>query len=326
MYKREFDGLLRQEKRFNAYLFYGQSPYLIEHYAFLVASSIAQSDEMEKFYYDEYDFKSIHTKLLQSSLFTSNNLIMIKTEKKIPKKEIDALVDACVTNPDSTMILSCMGDADFKQIEKSFSKDKNAVSVRFFIPSVSEAMTIIDSEAKKLKLDYEMTALNHLYNMHRQDLALTCNDLKKLSIVEGRITTNIVDHHCFGFGNVNIEEFLFKLFSCENIDRDLNDILNEGVNEVYLVGQITSFLQQLFMIASYARIHGHANAKEILGFVPPKHIWDKRARLAISIKLEEYSKMMDFLNECELGLKSETKLDQNAYLQASLRKFSINFR
>lgn len=86
MYKNEFDNLLKQNKKFDAYMFYGQSTFLIDYYSNLVANSIASKDEIQRFYFDDYDFKYIKDQLLQSSLFSSNNLIIIKTEKKIQKK------------------------------------------------------------------------------------------------------------------------------------------------------------------------------------------------------------------------------------------------
>jgi DNA polymerase-3 subunit delta len=88
MYKNEFDNYLKQNKKFKAYMFYGQSIFLIEQYALAVAQSLGNNDEIEKLYFDEYDFKYAKDKLLQSSLFSSNNIILIKTDKKIPKKKL----------------------------------------------------------------------------------------------------------------------------------------------------------------------------------------------------------------------------------------------
>lgn len=326
MYKNEFDKLLSQNKTFNAYLFYGQSTYLIEHYCDLVANQICSKEDIEKIYFDEYDFKYIYDKLLQSSLFSSNNVIVIKTHKKLPKKDVENFISACNANPDSTIIICGMDDSEFKTMGEWFTPKKNSVSVRFFTPYPSEAIVLIEQEAKKLNIKAEITALQHLYNMHRQDLALACNDLKKLTNIDDVVTPKVIDQQCFGFGNVSIEDFLFDLVSCNLKEKDLNDILDEGVNEVYLINQITSFVQQLFMIASYTRIAGQPNAKEILGFVPPKQVWEKRARLAIGIKLENYLKMLNFLNEVELNLKTKSSLDHNSYVQASLRKFSTLIR
>ncbi len=326
MYKNEFDNALRQNKTFNAYMFFGQSTFLIENYTSMVIGNHGSSDEVEKVYFDDYNFKYCFDKLRQSSLFSSNNILVIKTEKKLPKKEVSALIEACNTNPDSVVIFACIGDADFRAMSGYFSAKTNSVSIRMFAPNAYEASKILEVEAVKLGLRYDTTALNHLFFMHRQDLALTVNDLKKLSILDEQISAKVIDQHCFGIGGVSIEDFLHNLLQGLDISEDVNALLEEGINEIYLLNQITAFVQQMFMISSYTRIHGVANAKEILGYVPPKAIWDKKAKLAIAIKPQQFLKMFDYLNNLELELKSSKIQDQNIYLQSCLIKFSVLFR
>ncbi len=326
MYKNEFDNLLNQNKLFNAYMFYGQSNFLIEYYTTLVANKLGTSDEIEKLYFDDFDFKYAKDKLLQSSLFASNNILIIKLDKKLNKKECIELIEACNTNPDSKVIFSCMGDSDFKTMGGYFTQKLNAVSVRMFSPFANEAVRLIENHAKELNINYEMSALNHLYFMHRQDLSLCVNDLKKLSILEEKISPDIINKHCFGIGAVNFEDFLHNLMSAQDISDDLELLLEEGMNEIYLLTQITSFVQQLFMISSYIRIYGNANAKEILGFIPPKNIWEKKTRLAMNIKPELFLEILDYLLKIELELKSSKIAEQNLYLQAVLRKMSVLIR
>ena len=64
----------------------GNQSFLIEQYALAVAQSLGNNDEIEKLYFDEYDFKYAKDKLLQSSLFSSNNIILIKQTKKFQKR------------------------------------------------------------------------------------------------------------------------------------------------------------------------------------------------------------------------------------------------
>lgn len=326
MYRNEFDNNLRQNKLFNAYMFYGQSTFLVEHYATKVSKLLGSDDEIEKLYFDDYDFKYAKDKLLQSSLFASNNILLIKLEKKLPKKEVEALIEACNTNPDSKVIFACLGDSDFKAMGNYFSPKSNSVSVRMFAPFDNEAIKLLENEAKLLNINYEIQALNHLYFMHRNDLSLCVNDLSKLAILEERITSNIVNTHCFGIGHISFEDFLNDLLSGKDISEDLNLLLEEGMNEIYLLNQITSFVQQLFMISSYGRTMGTPNPKEILGFIPPKNIWEKKTKLAVNIKPEVFQKMLEYLLNIELEFKSSKISNQNLYLQASLRKFTVLFR
>lgn len=326
MYKNEFDNHFKNNKKYSAYMFYGQSNYLIEHYSLMVARSHGSIDECEKLYFDDYNFKYAKDKLLQSSLFSSNNILLIKCDKKIPKKEVDELIQACNTNSDSTVIFSCMGDSDFKAMEKSFSDKTNSVCVRFFKPFDNEAVRLLENEAKSLNINYELSALNHLYFMHKNDLALCVNDLQKLSIFDEKITSNIVNTHCFGIGAVNFEDFLHDLISGKDISDDLSLLLEEGMNEIFLLNQVTSFVQQLFMISSYARTMGQPNPKEILGFIPPKNIWEKKSKLAINIKPEVFEEIFNYLLDIELDFKSSKIDNQSLYLQSCLRKFTVLFR
>lgn len=326
MYRNEFDNNLRQNKLYNAYMFYGQSTFLVEHYATKVSKLLGSDDEIEKLYFDDYDFKYAKDKLLQSSLFASNNILLIKLEKKLPKKEVEALIEACNTNPDSKVIFACLGDSDFKAMGNYFSPKSNSVSVRMFAPFDNEAIKLLENEAKLLNINYDVQALNHLYFMHRNDLSLCVNDLSKLAILEEKITSNIVNTHCFGIGHISFEDFLNDLLSGKDISEDLNLLLEEGMNEIYLLNQITSFVQQLFMISSYGRTMGNPNPKEILGFIPPKNIWEKKTKLAVNIKPEVFQKMLDYLLNIELEFKSSKISNQNLYLQASLRKFTVLFR
>ena len=80
------------------------------------------------------------------------------------------------------------------------------------------------------------------------------------------------------------------------------------------------------MISSYARTLGQPNPKEILGFIPPKNIWEKKSKLAINKKPETYQEILEYLLNIELELKSSKINDQNSYIQASLRKFTVLFR
>lgn len=169
-----------------------------------------------------------------------------------------------------------MGDTDFKTMGGYFTQKLNAVSVRMFAPFQNEAIRLLENEAKKLGILFDISALNHLYFMHRQDLSLCMNDLKKLAILDEKISSDSINKHCFGIGAVNFEDFLHNLMAAQDISEDLQMLLEEGMNEIYLLNQISSFVQQLFMISSYARVYGSANAKDILGFIPPKISGKKR--------------------------------------------------
>jgi DNA polymerase-3 subunit delta len=80
------------------------------------------------------------------------------------------------------------------------------------------------------------------------------------------------------------------------------------------------------MISAYARAIGQPNPKEILGFIPPKNIWEKKSKLAINIKPEVFQEIFNYLLQIELDFKTSKIDKQSLYLQASLRKFTVLFR
>ena len=321
MYKSEFDKQFNNNQNYNAYMFYGASEYLVESYALKVATRLANGDDIIKIYFDEYDFDNCYNTLTQSSLFSSSNILLLKINKKLPKKEIEKLVDACRLNPSSKLVIACLGEVDFKTMAKSFTAKTSSVEVRFFAPYDNEAINILSEVAKSNGVQTDSNSLMFLYNMHQKNLSLCISDLSKLSILDEVVTSKTINNHCFGLGTVDLEEFLIKLFSKININKDLYFILEEGINEIQLITRITGFVQQLFMINSYLKLHGTLNIKEIWGYLLPKNIANTQANLATKYKKEDFLYMLNFLQDLELELKSSKIDDANAYVQAKLRNF-----
>ena len=321
MYKNEFDKNFSSGKTFNGYMFYGASDYLVDSYSLKVALQLANGEDIIKVYFDEYDFNSCYDTLTQSSLFSSTNILLIKIAKKLPKKEVDKLIDACRLNDNSKVIFACIGEVDFKTMTKSFNAKASSVEVRFFTPYDSEAIKILNDKSKQLGVNIDNHSLGFLYNMHQKDLALCISDLSKLSILDDIITVKTINQHCFGLGSVNIEDFLVNLFSGININVDLYFLLEEGINEIYLLGRITAFVQNLFMINSYLKLYGTLNIREIWGYPLPKQIAEQQAQIATKFKKDDFVYMLNFLQELELELKSSKIPDINGYLQAKLRVF-----
>ena len=326
MYKNVFDKEFSSNITYNAYLFYGQSDYLVQDYSDVVSKKLANGDDIFKIYFDEYNFKDCVNYLSQSSLFASNNVLLIKTTKKIPKKELDELISICNTNPDSYVVFSCIGETDFKTMAKSFTKKTSSVEVRFFAPSDQEALQVLSKEVQKRELQCGFGELQYLYNMHQKDLSLCVNDLNKLSILDEPISINVVNSQCFGMGAVNIDEFFNKLFTGKSINRDLYMILEEGMNEINLINQTSTFIQQLFNINTYLKLYGQLNVIEIWGYKLPQNIANSRASIAMRFKTEDFSDMLNFFSTLELELKTKNTLDVNSYTQAQFRNFSASLR
>ena len=324
MYKNIFDKEFSNNINYSAYMFWGQSDYLIESYATKIAKKLANGDDIFKVYFDEYDFKTCENYLSQSSLFSSTNILLLKIIKKIPKKEIDKLIALCNINDNSYLVLSCIGENDFKTMTKSFTKKVDAVEVRFFQSTDQEAIQILNNELQNYNIDCGFTELQYLYNMHQKDLSLAVNDLKKLNILDKPVTINTINAQCFGMGAVSIDQFFNKLFTGQNINKDLYMLLEEGMNEINLINQTISFIQQLFTINSYIKLFGELNIIEIWGYKLPTNIANQRASIAMKFSQENFRDMLNIFQTLELELKTINTIDINSYTQATFRNFSVN--
>ena len=322
MYKNEFDNLFNNSNLdFNSYMFWGANDYLVDEYSLKVAKKLANGEDINKIYFEEYDFDSCYDTLSSSSLFASSNILLIKTNKKIPKKDVDKLIQVSSVNADSKVIFACIGDVDFKTMAKSFTKKTNSAEVRFFTLFDNEAINILLNKANEFGVQTDGNTLMHLYTMHQKDLALCISDLNKLSILEEQISSKTINNHCFGLGSVDMEDFLVKLFSKQKIGKDLYYLLEEGMNEIQLISRITIYLQQLFMINTYLKLNGTLNIKEIWGYPLPKNIANTQASIATKFKQNDYIYMLNYLQNLELELKTIKSIDINAYVQAKLRVF-----
>ncbi|MBD3840867.1 MAG: DNA polymerase III subunit delta [Campylobacterales bacterium] len=327
MYKNVFDQELKNGKKYSSYMFWGANDYLAQKYAKDVAKIHSIQEDIYSVYFDEYNFKTCLDYLSSSSLFSPVNVLLLQVNKKIPKTELDALIEACNINTDSVFILCCLGsDVDYKTVSSSFSPKKNSIDVRFFELYENEAINLLGQEAKQKGVEIGAAQLGYLYTMHQKDLSLCVNDLSKLAILQEPITTGIINSQCFGMGSVSIEQFFIRLFSKEPINKDLYMILEEGLSEVILINQTTSFIQQLFTINSYIRLHGQLDIKEIWGYALPKDIAQKRANVAMKFKKEDFMQMLEYFLDLELQIKTNSKLDVNSYVQSSFRNFSAKLR
>jgi DNA polymerase-3 subunit delta len=327
MYQNQFDGILQQQERNSAYLFYGEADYLIDLYIQKTLDSLKiEEDEVQKVYFDDYDYNYVKDQLSQSSLFASNNVLVVKQNKKIDARHMKELVSVAQSNPDSVVIFAIYINEKLTTHEKYFTPKTDGVVVRFFAPKAHQAINLLLDEARKIGLDITPDALSHLFAVHDENLALCINDLKKLHILDTQIGVKHISKYCSSLGDVSIDKFLHNLLDNNNINNELNQMFEEGVSHVQLVNQISSFIQQLFMINAYSRTHGFADAKEILGYVPPKDIWQKKSVLASKIKLHQYLEMMKYYQDIELELKTNTRIDSTSYLISMLRKHSAIFR
>lgn len=313
MYKSELDKHIQNNSISNSFVLFGESSFLIDRYTQTLTN--VQDASLLKFYHDEYNFNSAKAHLSQASLFGGQNILIIKSEKKIPKKDLDIFIDFCEKNSDNIFVYAYYGD-DHKTYTNAFNK-KNTMSVRFFHPNQGEAIFAVSLAAKEKKVKIENYTIAHLLSIHNGDVALACNEIDKLKIYDKEITTKDIDQLVFGLAQINIDDLIKKLLNKKDFKNELQNILEHGEDEIRIVTAITAYLTQLYMFNIYIRVNGAPNALEILGYPAPKFVVEEKAGMSIKIKPHTYYKLHELLLDSELKMKS-SHVDKNAILLSTL--------
>lgn len=313
MYKNELDKFIQNKKLSNSFILFGESNFLIDRYTETLSNHDGAS--MLKLYFDEYDFATAKAHLSQASLFGDQNVLIIKSEKKVPKKELDILFEQCEKNSDNTFIYAYYG-SDYASYAKPSANTKT-MCVRFFHPNHTEALATVAQIAREKNVAIDKEGINHLLNIHSGDIALSCNEIEKLRIYDKPITTKDIDAIIFGLAEISIDDFIKKVLGKKDFKNDLESLLGHGEDEIRILTALTSYLTQLYMFNIYIRLNGAPNAIEILGYNAPKFVIDEKAAASIKIKPPLYYKLHELLLEAELKMKS-SHVDKNAILLSTL--------
>jgi len=319
MYKAEFDKHLQNNAISNSFVFFGESNFLIDLYA----NNLSKIEDASvlNFYHDEYDFNTAKAHLSQASLFGGQNVLIIKSEKKVPKKDLDILINYCEKNPDNLFIYAYYG-SDHKTYnnKKTFSKSKT-MAVRFFNPNQGEAINIVQQVAREKKVNIDGFTITHLLGIHNGDVALSCNEIEKFQVYDRVITTKDVDNLVFGLAQINIEDLIKKLLNKKDFKLELQNILEHGEDEIRVITAILNHITQLYMFNIYIRVNGAPNALEILGHPLPPQILKERSAMSLKFKPHTYYKLHTLLLESELKMKS-SNVDKSAILLSTLIRFN----
>jgi len=315
MYKAEFDKHIQTQSVSNSFVFFGESSFLIDMYTKML-TNVEEANTLN-FYHDEYDFTSAKAHLSQASLFGDRNILIIKSEKKVPKKELDILLDYCEKNADNIFVYAYYGSDHKTYNNKTTFKGKSTMAVRFFNPKDYEAQNIVLSVAQDKKVNIDKYTIAHILQIHNGDVALACNEIEKFRVFDRVITTKDVDNLVFGLAEVNLDDFIKKILNKKDFKADLQNILEHGEDEIRVLTAITSYITQLYMFNIYIRVNGAPNAIEILGYPAPSFVVEEKSKLSIKFKPQTYSKLHELFLSSELKMKS-SHVDKNAILFSTL--------
>lgn len=321
MYKNHLEAALKSGALPKSLLLYGE-PYFCDYYTQTILPLWGEKENILSFYYDEYHYESAKNFIAQPSLFGDVNILYIRTDKKIPKKELDTLCELCKKNTTSYLLVNFSGDDKVaKELSKSFGKKNGGDFVRFFKPNMGEAMALLKQKASAIGLEIDHYALQHLFMVQNEDLSLSINELEKLTLLNKKIGAADIDRHVYGMGEVGMDEFIQALLAKQDIKESLFKIMEAGsFDEVRIINAIQTYMTQLFMFHTYIKVNGRYDVTDILGFPLPPKLAELRASQAIKIKLDTFQKIFKHLLESEYALKKLTHIDKNSYTFSSLIK------
>ena len=325
MYKREFEGVLRDAKLPNAMLFFGACNFQIEYFS-QHAQRVKNVEEPLVLHFDSYDFTQAKMHLSQASLFGNSNSLIIKTDSQIPKKELDVLIDLSSKNSENLLIIECYNDDQkIRTMAKSF-EGKNALNVRFFKPNTSEAIGLLKQVASQKHIDIDHFALNRLYEAQNENLSLAVNEFEKLSLLQKKIEAKDIDLLVNGDKSIVLEDLANKLINLKDIKEELKNIDQE--NEVAVVNFLQNYIVGLCNFSLYIKANGSCDSVAILGFKLPPKIEEERVRICKRFTTSNYKELLIQLANLEFALKCKTHYEKNSFLlhallqlQSSIKRF-----
>ena len=320
MYQREFDQKLAQSFP-KAVLLYGDNEYLIDYYLELYKTKLQAKESMLTLYFDEWSFEQAKSYLSQTSLFGGTNLLVVRYDKKIPKKELDILVELANKTPDNYFVFAYAGDQQkAKSITTSFTEKKGAVWVRFFEPNIRDGVALLQQKAQEINLDIDHYAISHLMLLLNNNLALCSNELEKLAILNTKVTSRDIDRLVYSTAPLATEQLLIDIFNKKPIINTIKKLLELGEDEFFILRSTQYFVNEIFLINAYIKVYGTPDFKEIFGFLPPPQIRERKQQLALKVKSPSLLKIFEHLLESELAMKKAPSTQKEVMLYSTLIK------
>lgn len=303
MYKQEFEQILKTRLPQSA-LIYGENPYACEQYINFYITKLNAGDDKLKLYFEEYDFETAKSYLAQNSLFGNINLLILKTEKAVPKKELETLLEMVQKNGDNYLLYIYSGLAKDIKTSTSLFRSQTCVEVRLFEPNIKDSILILQNKAKHIGLNIDYYGLEYLLMMLGGNLMLCSNELDKLNILNREITIKDINELVFSEAPLSIEKLLIDICNKKMALTTVNTLLELGEDTNALIRATQNFLNQILLFQAYIKINGTVNSQDILGYKLPKQIEEQKATLANRIKSSKLLKAFEHVLQCELEIKS----------------------
>jgi DNA polymerase-3 subunit delta len=303
MYKNEFDSL----KELPHFLvFYGNS-FFLDIYQKKIEEKFKDKNIL-KFYFDEFKKDIVKTYLMENSLFSSGNVLIIKTDKF--NKDLEDLKKYA---KDSYCFIFYTGN-------KKINLNKNEF-VRFFEPSFKEIVEYIDTLSLKESVTFSSEA--KIFLAKSIEPAFLENEIKKLANFKKEISVKDIKEVVFLYKEESFEELFVKILNNEDFFEDLQKLL-KIVDFKRVIPSFIKYLNMLYKFYLYIKVNGSFDSKTLLGYKLPKHIEEERVKLAMQLKEEDYKNLLDYLLNKELLMRNSEKEKEAIFWESMI--FLRNYR
>jgi len=214
-----------------------------------------------------------------------------------------------------------MGESkNAKSLQSSYTDKKGGVWVRFFEPNVRDGLALLQHKAQQIGLDIDHYALQHLMQLLNNNLGLCMKELEKLAILDTKVTGKDIDRLVYSTAPLAIEKLLFELFQQQPVTGIITRLLELGYDESEILRATQYFVNEIFLINAYIKIHGTPDFKAIFGFQPPAQIRERKQQLALRIKSAALLKIFEHLLESEIAMKQAPSTQREVLLYSMLIK------
>ncbi|WP_258032468.1 hypothetical protein [Campylobacter concisus] len=227
MYRKDLELNLANANLSNYFLLFGADEFQIELFGKEILSFYSSEDaNLLSLYFDEYNYAQASSHLSEQSLFGGKNILYVKSDKKIPAKELKELISLCSKSQNNYFLFE-LYESDMKLVfdtQKAFGTN----FARFFKPSTpDEAINLLAKSSAKIGLNITKNALYELYFTHNENLYLAASELTKLKSLNTHIEQDDVKRLVFGLGGINFDDFFNKFMALKDIKNDFFTYLED---------------------------------------------------------------------------------------------------
>lgn len=318
MYKNEFDRVLKSGNIPRAVMLYGDSEFLIELYKKKYLDLMPSDLSVLKLYHSEYSLDLASSHLGSPSLFDSGNLLVIKYDKKLDAKNINALLDLVEKSEQNYLLLQY--EAEDGKAKASYFEKRKLPAVRFFEPNFFEAKNLLKEVASLEGILLNDEALDLILNLSDYNLSFATSELEKIKILDDKSTENIKN---IVAGHLAVDPFKIIIAMVEKKEflHMIENLYLDGIEEYKIVLDLQKAFLQLFGLFASKKLFGSgATSRDFLGYMLPAQLEKERTAVAIRLTLAKYTAIFETLNELERELKSKNIGNKQALLHAYLIK------